>query len=72
MKVNAETGLNRKFIVTRTYAEDGRIPEVEALTERELLAQPIDEALKHLIEYPDFEKLQIVWCTKCLTIQRAD
>ena len=62
----------RTFVVTKAYAEDGRLPEVNHYTEHELLNEPIHPFIKECIRHDDFDHFQIACFTHETTIQRAD
>lgn len=62
------------YIITNTFAEDGRLPEVTHVTndEWDARAKKYNKTVHEITNDPDFDSLQIVYCTRCITIARSD
>ena len=53
----------RTFLVTKTYAEDSREPDLEYFSEARLLCEPIHPFIKECIKNHDFHHFQIGYFT---------
>ncbi len=62
------------YTITNTFAEDGKLPEVNHMTNDEFdtHTKQYNKTIREITADPDFDRLQIVYYTQCITIARSD
>ena len=62
------------YTITNTFAENGRLPEVTHMTNEEYdtYAKQYDKTIREVTTDHEFDRIQIVYYTTCITIARSD